>query len=338
MSRDEGESLYSSSDDDLIEVHVEPVARRTIRPNTLENLLNPRRSAGALSRPFSPASASAPGSNRASRRPENRFVFPPPPTPSSRQRSQAGQLQETAVIDLTEEPDSPVEIRPAAPQLQSQPQSQGSRNPRRTNSQRLSTPRLARSDGTLMRSEASFIDLTAEADDEPANLRRHNLRPQRPQRLPEPQHANDELFRLEILNAGHGLAADFANRFGQRLAGLGFLGADMFRAAGFRNQGVPMPGGRTFAARQPSPKPPMEPTPPTRDGFTRETRADSGEAMERVVVCPACDEELAYDPSDSVVHSSTTTGRGKRKRAAGDHHFWALKKCGHVSIHTQHVV
>ncbi|EQK97887.1 cell cycle control protein [Ophiocordyceps sinensis CO18] len=77
----------------------------------------------------------------------------------------------------------------------------------------------------------------------------------------------------------------------------------------------------------------MEAVPPTRDGFTRDTCSDtcpeSKNDDERVVICPACNEELAYDPTDTSPPGSTAGGR-KRKRAAGQHHFWALKKCGHV--------
>ncbi|SPO03103.1 uncharacterized protein DNG_05785 [Cephalotrichum gorgonifer] len=59
----------------------------------------------------------------------------------------------------------------------------------------------------------------------------------------------------------------------------------------------------------------MEIAPP-REGFTRDTGEDT------VVVCPACGDELEYDPGK---------GEGKRrKRDKGDHHFWVVKACGHV--------
>lgn len=96
---------------------------------------------------------------------------------------------------------------------------------------------------------------------------------------------------------------------------------------------------------QGSPKPPMEEIPAARAGFTRATKAapedaaGTGAAAEgetTVVVCPACEEELAYDPTvaagdekDGSGGAVARSGR-KRKRAPGDHHFWALKACGHV--------
>lgn len=58
--------------------------------------------------------------------------------------------------------------------------------------------------------------------------------------------------------------------------------------------------------------------PKAKEGFTR----DTGE--ETVVVCPACGGELEYDPVKS-------EGK-KRKRDKGEHHFWAVKKCGHVRL------
>lgn len=72
----------------------------------------------------------------------------------------------------------------------------------------------------------------------------------------------------------------------------------------------------------PPPPPPAPPptgqklvVPPAREGFTRDTGEDV------VVVCPACGGELEYVPG----------GEGKkRKREKGEHHFWAVKACGHV--------
>jgi hypothetical protein len=74
----------------------------------------------------------------------------------------------------------------------------------------------------------------------------------------------------------------------------------------------------------------MEPIPPAREGFTRDTCTDPEKESESVVICPACSEELAYDPTGTMTQSSVGGNKGKRKRAPGEHHFWALKKCGHV--------
>lgn len=86
-----------------------------------------------------------------------------------------------------------------------------------------------------------------------------------------------------------------------------------------------------FATREESPKPPMDPVSPARAGFTRDTQAEPDGDLERIVVCPACEEELSYDPTDAGAQKpSPTSSAKKRKRAPGEHHFWALKKCGHV--------
>ncbi|KAM0362015.1 hypothetical protein ACHAO7_011409 [Fusarium culmorum] len=74
----------------------------------------------------------------------------------------------------------------------------------------------------------------------------------------------------------------------------------------------------------------MPTPPPTREGFTRNTCLDPEKESESVVICPSCNEELAYDPSRTVTQGSVGTAKGKRKRGPGEHHFWALKKCGHV--------
>ncbi|KAH7144303.1 hypothetical protein B0J13DRAFT_41966 [Dactylonectria estremocensis] len=265
------------------------------------------------------------------------------PSRTSRHTEAARHHQHPApVIDLTEEPDSPVQTR------RSLSQHPGGRNPRRTNSQRASPPRLARSDSTFLPAAApSFIDLTADSpEDHPsfdpaARLRRvpgddlyenpehpsfdpsHPLRNRLGGRLrPRP----DELIELEFISSVPRRVAvpTFTIGLSRRLAGI--LGSDIIGGAFAQPQ---MDVSRNaFAPREPSPKPPMEPAPPTRDGFTRETCADPEKASETIVICPACNEELAYDPNE-VVAPSPTSGR-KRKRVPGEHHFWALKNCGHV--------
>jgi hypothetical protein len=225
----------------------------------------------------------------------------PPPPPA-----------QTDVIDLTEEPDSPVETRApppaAAPSV--------GRNPRRTNSQRLSTPRLARSDSTFMAPPPApdVIDLTDDsppADEEEVLFRGLH-------RVPR---MRDQLLELHI-DQGQHQAASFARGFRRQLADM--LSNNLFRNA-FMTPHLDVT--RTvYPPRQPSPKPPMEPVPPAREGFTRDTRAEPEEGDTTVVVCPACQEELAYDPAGPAVAGS---GK-KRRRAPGEHHFWAVKKCGHV--------
>ena len=84
---------------------------------------------------------------------------------------------------------------------------------------------------------------------------------------------------------------------------------------------------RNVSIRETSPEPSLESVPLTRYGFTRDTTSTE----ERIVVCPACNDELAYEPVEaSPFPSGTSRNSRKRKRALSDHHFWALKKCGHV--------
>lgn len=307
MARAGGGWLDISSDDDLVEIQVNPPHRR---PVNLESLLNPR--------PIFPP-AQLPAGPRPTRRSDRRATpWDQPPTPAR-----------PAVIDLTEEPDSPVARRP------SQAQVPAGRNPRRTNSQRVSPPRLARSDSTLFAPVADVIDLTDEgpAVELPRPTRLRNQQPRNPPRHHHPvRHSRpfgqDQLIELELINNGASIYGQFGQfaRGVQRMAGL--LHSEILRG-NFNAPQLDITG--PFSPREPSPKPPMEDVPPTRDGFTRDTCSDSKNEDERVVVCPACNEELAYDPTDTAAQGSTTAGGSrKRKRAPGDHHFWALKKCGHV--------
>ncbi|RYC79155.1 hypothetical protein BFJ63_vAg17965 [Fusarium oxysporum f. sp. narcissi] len=80
----------------------------------------------------------------------------------------------------------------------------------------------------------------------------------------------------------------------------------------------------------PNRKPRTPSPPPTRAGFTRNTRAGTEKDDETVAICPACYNELAYDPADTGLHCPANTSTGKRKRAPDERHFWALKNCGYV--------
>ncbi|KAJ0132189.1 hypothetical protein BFJ63_vAg16519 [Fusarium oxysporum f. sp. narcissi] len=79
--------------------------------------------------------------------------------------------------------------------------------------------------------------------------------------------------------------------------------------------------------RQPNRKPQTPSPPPTRVGFTRDTCADPEKDSENVAICPACGNELAYNP----------TSKRKRKREPEERPFWALKKCGHVTYPIIHL-
>ncbi|KAL6693025.1 hypothetical protein J3F84DRAFT_82690 [Trichoderma pleuroticola] len=326
MSRAGDDVLLESSDDDLVEVEV------TETRSIFDNLLNPR---GVPRRPefsFQSQSQSQPAGQ--SRRPQ-----PAGPSASQLRLRPSHQHQastrrhraESAVIDLTEEPDSPVDRRrtqAAGPQvmLQQVPHNSAGRHPRRTNSQRISPPQLSRSDSTFV-GPPSFIDLTADSPED--DQQRPNRESWRTRAHPRHHHhhhhhqhhqhahdhlrhhGRDRLVSLDFIN--HQQLDDF-RVFGRTLAG--------FLSGSLSNFGPELQ--TMFPNREPTPKPPMEPVPPARTGFTRDTRAD-GQTEQIVVVCPACNEELAYDPADA-----PSTPSKKRKRAPGEHHFWALKKCGHV--------
>lgn len=78
-----------------------------------------------------------------------------------------------------------------------------------------------------------------------------------------------------------------------------------------------------FGGRAPTPKPVFEPLPPPREGFTRESGPDV------VVICPSCDEELKYNSEDK--EDGPPTKKPKTRKEREEHHFWAVKACGHVS-------
>ncbi|OAA78685.1 hypothetical protein LEL_05508 [Akanthomyces lecanii RCEF 1005] len=325
-----GFEALSDDDDDLVEI----VSARPSRP------------ASAVPPPpliLPQPGGSRPSSTGAIHRGQHAGSRPPP---------------QEAVIDLTEEPDSPVEVR-AAPRTSNAtgetpaarlPPIRTHRHPRRTNSQRLTPPRLSRSESIMLASEPSFIDLTGDDDTTNAHHtnsnneppRRSNRNHQRPIIPPHPDSStvgggNDHLVDFEFLNPRHairyGFASSFARGFGRTLADI--LSADFLTSQ--TQPSLPLPAGlpaRLYAQRhprQPSPPREMPPLPPTTSGFTRDTVVEpSADTDERVVVCPSCNEELAYDPAGGAAVQTTATGAKKRKRAAGDHHFWAVKKCGHV--------
>ncbi|KAH8202179.1 hypothetical protein TruAng_003654 [Truncatella angustata] len=85
-------------------------------------------------------------------------------------------------------------------------------------------------------------------------------------------------------------------------------------------------GAHPFRPPQPAPgpqKPPHEAPPKAREGFTRDTEGNSP------VVCPSCDEELAFDPDDGD-ENGPPAKKARTKKDKAEHHFWAVKECGHV--------
>ncbi|KAI0148380.1 hypothetical protein GGR57DRAFT_505173 [Xylariaceae sp. FL1272] len=100
-----------------------------------------------------------------------------------------------------------------------------------------------------------------------------------------------------------------------------------FMLGGLNYMAVPFPDPLHFAPpaadRARAPKPQHVPPKAARPGFTR----DTGEEL--VAVCPSCEQELAYDP-DADHSADTPTKSGKAKKNQREHHFWAVKACGHV--------
>ncbi|KAM0260159.1 hypothetical protein ACHAQJ_002924 [Trichoderma viride] len=347
MSR-AGDDGLSISDDDLIEVQVtrasSTTSNRPPRSSIFDNLLNPRGVASraravmtTLALPMGGGGARPAGNHsRRSQQPggssqASHIRLRPPHSHSQSILPRSWSttpVPDSAIIDLTAEPDSPVERRRTqptqAPQAPQQPQPYNpARNPRRTNSQRISPPQLSRSDSTFIGPQPSFIDLTADSPEDEQRANREFWRQSRAHRQHTRRHhrghehiaqqTHDHLVSLGLISHHHqqSLQAGFDRDFPRRWAGF------------FNGEIVTGSFGPVLSQEDPSPKSPMEPIPPTRTGFTRNTCADN--KSEQVVICPACNEELAYDPTES-----PATPSKKRKKASGEHHFWALKKCGHV--------
>ncbi|CAK7243334.1 MAG: hypothetical protein STHCBS139747_004852 [Sporothrix thermara] len=108
----------------------------------------------------------------------------------------------------------------------------------------------------------------------------------------------------------------------------GFAAAEVWRSAGNGNGGaggggggggLGGPGGARY-------EPPSEPLP----GYTRETGEDL------VAICASCDRELAYDPDEGDGNGAGADGQPPAKRTrktakdTAQHHFWAVRACGHV--------
>ncbi|KAF6843339.1 hypothetical protein CMUS01_02169 [Colletotrichum musicola] len=219
------------------------------------------------------------------------------------------------VIDLTNEPDSPVQHHAPRPVM----------NPRRQNSQARNPPALARSDSSILAGGAPVIDLT---DDSP-ELPRHR----RPNPPPQPPARNQGGFMFNHPSGAiSGLAAGIRRHLyplrlfptpDEDVQLLGFLHHNRINQADFNNPlgNINLQYEHGAFDRAESPKPAHQAPPPAKPGFTRDTASDL------VVVCPACNEELAYDPEAPPAES--TTRKGKRKRSS-ENHFFALKSCGHV--------
>ncbi|KAF9878076.1 cell cycle control protein [Colletotrichum karsti] len=241
--------------------------------------------------------------------------------PQRRAQNQQGPAD---VIDLTNEPDSPVQSHAPRPIA----------NPRRQNPQGRNPPSFARSDSSILAGNPPVIDLT---DDSPEVPRR--LRPERPALhhppMPPPYRNRERRepsgFMLRnTASAFSGLAAGLRRHLyplhlfpPEEDAQLLDILHTRIQPGDLNNPlgNIQLQYENGAFDRPDSPKPVHQPPPPARSGYTRDTGSDL------VVVCPACNEELAYDP-DVPTNESQPTRKGKRQRS--ENHFWALKACGHV--------
>ncbi|KAI1094624.1 hypothetical protein F5B19DRAFT_444065 [Rostrohypoxylon terebratum] len=267
------------------------------------------------------------------------------------------------VIDLTGDNDSPSQPSQPAPPNHSQ-------NTRRQQSQQRNIlPRLARSDASYMEPR-NVINLISDSDDEepvvmpPLRRNSHRSRPrpaaqEPPRNRQPPDHAQPS---PPPFNIPPNPSPTFRNLFNQLPMGMGPLfriingGAAANRdhnrdrdeedivIMGHRhltpNVIPPQPNNfpinldvrvHPFAIGINPPhapgglgnKPAHEPPKETRDGFTRNTGEDV------VAICPSCEFELAYDPDDND-NNGPPAKKARTKKDKAEHHFWAVKACGHV--------
>lgn len=274
---------------------------------------------------------------------------------SSRDRASQNppQRPRANVIDLTgDDEDADVEIV------------SGSQNARRQQSQRRSVaPRLNRSDGNYVGHE-NIIELSSDSEDDvqvnranaaaPAanHYRHHHHHIHHHHGGPHRHHRGvmDRRSPRRMAGANVGRENENNNRSIFGMAGLAanYMGRVMgFGANPHRDEDVVMIGSSPAAAAilphlgqiqldyrahpfhppPPAPgpqKPPHLAPPKAREGFTRDIKEDEP------VICPSCDEELAFNP-DEENESGPPTKKPRTKRDKAEHHFWAVKECGHVS-------
>ncbi|KAK4639908.1 hypothetical protein QC761_700720 [Podospora bellae-mahoneyi] len=240
------------------------------------------------------------------------------------------------VIDLTQDDD---DVR--------QPRPNHNPNPRRQTLNHR-TPSLNRSDGSLLGNAgaADIIDLTMD-DPTPPPRRQHAARAQARPNLPRPPPPFVDLVNDDEddnLGAGGsfrapGAFSHFVHQLQHRLQpaamfGIhGILGLRDVTALGRSPANNPLGahgpdlnyGLHRAGQEHTAPKPAHVPPKPAREGFTRAT----GEASEDVAVCAGCEEELKYDPDESRADMPPQK-RARNKKDNEEHHFWAVKECGHV--------
>lgn len=248
------------------------------------------------------------------------------------------------------------------------------RNPRRHMSQNGRMPSLNRSDGSILNGNAAatVIDLTLDSPDDnipadrrlppppaaaqlnqPANRNHHRRLPAPASpapaaaaaALPPAHRAQYQDFGRHLIGSIRGLLPGLLAHavHNPREADVQFVGAVPVPA--FPMNPNPLAGNPPefnyqangfggYGGRQPTPKPDFQAPPPSRPGFTRDTRPEGGENgadEELVVVCPSCDNELKYSPDDED-DSPRPAKKARGKKSQEEHHFWAVKNCGHVRL------
>ncbi|CAJ2506617.1 Uu.00g078030.m01.CDS01 [Anthostomella pinea] len=266
------------------------------------------------------------------------------------------------VIDLTGDDSPPGPGQPA-------PSRQLSQNARRRRSQQRSTPpRLARSDANYMGGHAVISLLSSDSEgDEPVAVpaaRQHgnnngagrgarNARPgpqQQPagraQAQPPNMHALGSLhqnFQQNFQQMLHQIPnLPIFSIFGAAMVGQGddddiVVVAENNRAPGHHPPApahVPLrpvhlnynahPFGIGRGGAGVNPKPAHQPPKETTVGFTRDT------GDEVVAICASCEQELAFDPDGEDDGPATPAKKQRSKKDKAEHHFWAVKACGHV--------
>jgi len=275
----------------------------------------------------------------------------------ARRRSRAAAQNRPApvVIDLTEEPSSPERDGPAAAAAEAgaDPQILGyrpaaNRNPRRQASGLQRTPSLARSDGSLLGNGSRTVPIDLTMDDDPAPppvppLQQQQQQQQQPPRRNPDRPANQPDFLrgefmgfASVINRARAQFEDIP-QFAQMFRGFINRQAAVDHEVQFVGRIPVNPIGNNmpnlhyaFAGgirRAPDPKPVHVPPPAAPEGFTRNTGGEDA------LVCPGCENELQFCEEDEAAkQKSPPTKKAKSRKDMEEHHFWALKDCGHVRI------
>ncbi|KAI1102908.1 hypothetical protein F4804DRAFT_311519 [Jackrogersella minutella] len=268
-----------------------------------------------------------------------------PNNPRGQQRNQEHHQHraEPEVIDLTGDNDGPAQLAPR----------HHSQNARRQRSQQQNPPpRLSRSDASYMGSH-TVIDLISDSDDEPAEVvvappprrnippRRANQEPSRERQPPPRQPEQPDPLGLPGRHYFQQLMQNIPLfRLVNNLPNMDYRDEDDIVIMGQRNlmpEAPPAPAGpinldylahpfpnHAIATGGPGGKPAHEPPKETREGFTRNTGEDV------VAICPSCELELAYDPDEDSKDQAPPAKKARTKKDKAEHHFWAVKTCGHV--------